>query len=239
MHPILVKLGPVTLYSYGVMLVLAFVTASWLAVRVTRELPAAQRAIPPERIVDFFSLALVGGLLGARFLYVALYWEVIAAAPLEVVAIWHGGLVWYGGLLRGIVAGVFYARAHRLDGLRVFDQCIPFLVLGHGIGRVGCLLNGCCYSKLAAVPTQPLEALGLLLLYGVLRFLQRPALLQYPGRLFGGYLVGYAVLRFFLEFLRGDQVAWWLGLTLQQVISIGMLLAGVILWRRRTPSRSS
>ena len=247
MHPVLLKIGPVTLYSYGVMLVLAFVAATWLAARVTRQLPPAHRAIPADRIQDFFSLALLGGLVGARLFYVALHWGAFSRAPLEIVAIWHGGLVWHGGLAGGLVAGGLYARAHQLALVRVLDQIVPFVTLGHAIGRVGCLLNGCCYGtptdawcglvfpgqSVAVVPTQLLESVGLLLLYLVLRALQRPGLLQYPGRLFGGYLMGYAALRFVLEFLRGDQVPWWMGLTLQQVISVGMCLAGLLMWRRR------
>jgi len=251
MHPILLKVGPVTLYSYGVMLVVAFVAAAWLAVRRARRMPAGSRAVSPEQILDLFSLTLLGGILGARMFYVMLHWDLFMRAPLEIVAIWHGGLVWYGGLAGGVLAVALYARAHRLGFLRVVDQCIPFLALGHAIGRVGCLLNGCCYGKptdawcglvfpgatMAVVPTQLLEAAGLLLLYVILRLLQRPVLLQYPGRLFGGYLAGYAALRFGLEFARGDQAPWWMGLTLQQGLSIGMALAGVVLLCRRVLAR--
>ena len=241
MHPILLKLGPFTLYSYGVMLVIAFMLTTWLASRAARRLPNERLAIHAEQITDFTCLALLGGIMGARLLYVGLQWDFFRRVPQEIPAVWHGGLVWYGGFLGGVLAGWLYLRAKQLVFLRVMDQFIPFLALGHAIGRIGCFLNGCCYGRpttswygvvfpghaVAVLPTQLFEAAGLFLLYSVLRVLQRSSIMNRPGALFGLYLVGYAGLRFLMEFLRGDQVAWWAGLTLQQLISIGMLLAGL------------
>lgn len=89
------------------------------------------------------------------------------------------------------------------------------------------------------LPTQLFEAAGLLFLYFILRRLQQPARLQQAGRLFGWYLVGYGTLRFLLEFFRGDQTIWWMGLTLQQFISLGMFVGGVVLLVRRIKSASS
>jgi phosphatidylglycerol:prolipoprotein diacylglycerol transferase len=230
MHPILLKLGPVTLYTYGLMLVVAFLVVAALAARAARILPAGKRALSPEQAVDVACAALLGGLIGGRLFYVALSWEAFAANPLDILAIWHGGLVWYGGFLGGVFTGWLYVRAQRLSFLRVADHVIPFLALGHAIGRVGCFLNGCCYGKPTVVlPAQLLEALGLLFLYILLRNLQKPAWLSRPGRLVGLYLAAYAVLRFFLEFLRGDQPSWWAGFTLQQWISLAMLVVGVSL----------
>jgi len=243
MHPILLKLGPVTLYSYGAMLVIAFLAATGLAVRSVRRQPPALAAISAEQLVDFACLSLLGGVLGARLLYVLLQWDLFLRDPWEIPAIWHGGLVWYGGLLGGLLAGWLYARAHGLTLLRVMDQVAPFLALGHAIGRVGCFLNGCCYGKpttawcgvvfpeqgVKVYPTQLFESAGLVFLYITLRRLQRPAVLARPGRLFGLYLVSYAGLRFLIEGFRGDQAIWWAGLTLQQWISVGVMGIGMFL----------
>ena len=267
MHPILFKLGPVTLYSYGAMLVVAFVVTTWLAARAARGLAPHLVAIAPEQITDFSCWSLLGGILGARLLYIMLKWDFFMSAPQELPAIWHGGLVWYGGFLGGLAAGWGYVRSQRLSFLRVMDQFIPFLALGHAIGRVGCFLNGCCYGKptelwcgvvfpgqsVRVLPTQLFEAGGLVVLFGVLRRLQsldssrmqsRDSLgisphgqargapqrwLRHPGRLFGLYLVSYAAFRFIIEFLRGDQPIWWAGLTLQQLISLGMFVVGLFL----------
>jgi phosphatidylglycerol:prolipoprotein diacylglycerol transferase len=113
------------------------------------------------------------------------------------------------------------------------------------VGRLGCFLNGCCYGKPTAawcgvvfpgqphavLPTQLFEAIGLLGIYAALRALQRRGALALRGRVTGWYLLAYGALRFVLEFLRGDQPPWRMGLTLQQFISIGMVLGGMTLVR--------
>lgn len=243
MHPILATFGPFTLYTYGVMLLIAFAVSTWLAVRAARRWPPGLVAINAEQILDCFSLSLLGGIVGGRLAFIVLQWEFFLRSPGEMSAIWHGGLVWYGGLLGGLFAAWLYVRAKRLNFLRVMDQCIPFLALAHAVGRVGCFLNGCCYGRPTdhwcgavfpgqrgpVVPVQLFESAGLLFLYGLLRGLQRPPLLSRPGWLFGIYLVLYALLRFSIEFLRGDQEIWWAGLTLQQVISILAFIVGLLL----------
>jgi len=230
------------------MMVAAFLTATWLASRNVRRLPPAQRVLGPSQIVDLFCLVMLGGVLGARLFFVAQHWEVYIHQPREIPAIWHGGLVWYGGFLGGLTSMVLYLRVHHISVLRGIDQCIPFVALGHGIGRIGCFLNGCCYGKPtsawfgltftegepARIPTQLLESVSLFVLYLVLRRLQERRVLTRAGWLFGTYLVGYAVIRFLIEFLRGDQVAVWAGFTLQQLLSFGVFLAGLALLRRRS-----
>ena len=243
MYPILLKFGPITLYTYGAMMVAAFLAATTLAAHAARRLPKAYVAITPEQIVDFSCAALLGGLLGGRLFFVLLHWEEFARAPREILALWHGGLVWYGGFLGGLAGGWGYVRARRLSFCRALDQYAPFLALGHAIGRIGCFFNGCCYGKpteawcgvvfpgqsVRVVPTQLIEATCLAFLFILLRNRQRPSVLRHPGRLFGGYLAAYAAIRFVIEFLRGDQAIWWYGLTLQQIISIGIFLIGCIL----------
>jgi len=246
MHPVLVTIGPVTLHSYGLMMVAAFLAASWLAARTARRLAPELAAISSEQVVDLACLALLGGLVGGRLSYVVQEWAHFADHPLEVLAIWEGGLIWYGGFLGGFAAGWLYVRAKGLDVLRVADHTIPFVTLGHAIGRLGCFLNGCCYGKPttawcgvvfpgmqeAVVPAQLIEFGALLVLYVSLRRLQRPPLLRRPGVVFGSYLAGYGTLRFLIEGLRGDQGLWWAGLTRQQWVSILMFLAGAMLFVR-------
>lgn len=246
MHPILFTIGPITLYSYGVMLVAGFLATIWLAVREARRWPPEQLAIRPEQIADFASIALLAGILGGRLVYAGLNWRYFARAPHELIAIWHGGLVWYGGFAGGLLGAWLYVRAKRLSFVRVMDQFLPFVAVGHALGRIGCFLNGCCYGKPTTswcgvvfpghpgrvIPTQLIEAAGLLALFLVLRRLQRPDVLRGPGAIFGAYLIGYGLLRFGVEFLRGDQAVLAFGLTLQQVVSAGLLAAGLVLIRR-------
>ncbi|MDP3703566.1 MAG: prolipoprotein diacylglyceryl transferase [Candidatus Omnitrophota bacterium] len=229
---VLLQFGPVTIYSYGAMMVVAFVTATWLAGRAANRLAAPARVLAQAQIVDLCCLAMLGGVVGARLFFVVQHWEVFIREPLEIPAIWHGGLVWYGGFLGGLLSIVAYLQLHAMPVLRGIDQIIPFVPLGHALGRVGCFLNGCCYGKpigQTQVPTQLLESVSLLVLFLVLRRVQQRHVSAPAGRLFGLYLIGYAVIRFFIEFLRGDQTVAWAGLTLQQLLSIGALLAGGLL----------
>ncbi len=253
MHPVLFTIGPVTLYTYGAMLVVALLVCVWQATRAARHLPGAFVAVTGERLVDLICLSVLGGIIGGRLVYVLLHGESFTRSPLDALAIWQGGLVWYGGLLGGLLTAWWYVRAKRLVWWRVADQVAPFLALGHAVGRIGCFLNGCCYGKPtdawcgvvfpgdphAVIPTQLFEALGLWALYLVLRRLQRPEVLRRPGRLSGVYCIGYAVLRFLIEYVRGDQTIAWAGLTLQQLISLGVLFVGVILFTRREGKRQN
>ena len=243
MHPILVRIGPVTLYTYGLMMMVAFAATTWLATRDARTRGLTQLGITPEQVIDGCCYVLLGGLIGGRLLYVALHWDEFAPAPAEVFAIWRGGLVWYGGFLGGIVVAWLYLRSKRLDVMRILDWFMPYVALGHALGRVGCFLNGCCYGRptdawcgvlfpghdTRVLPTQLFEAAGLVFLYIALRRLQRTPLGAHRGGIVGAYLIGYALLRFVIEGLRGDQTVFWAGLTLQQLISLGLLVSGLLL----------
>lgn len=242
MHPVLLRIGPFPVSSYGILLVVAFLVAVGLACRDARRLPHLGQ-LTDKQIVDFMCYALLGGILGGRLLYVAIHWGSFAQAPHEVLAIWHGGLVWYGGFLGGVLTGWFYARATGVSFLRGADQAAPYVALGHAIGRIGCFLNGCCYGvattawcgvvfpgdRVARLPTQLVESVGLFGLFGFLYTLRWRGRRDGPGWLFGVYLIGYAILRFAVEFVRGDQPRWWMGLTPQQLISVGILLVGSVL----------
>ena len=243
MYPVLWSWGPLTLYTYGVLLAIAFAVATWLARLDTRGLPPERRALNADQILDVASAALLGGILGGRLLYVIVQWPAFAAAPALIPAIWRGGLIWYGGFAGGLLAGWLYLRAHRLPALRALDQCIPFLALGHAIGRIGCFFNGCCYGRPTeawygvqfpghpgpVVPTQLFEAAGLVTLFFALRAAR--STFREAGRVFGLYLACYGALRFGIEILRGDQARWH-GLTLPQAVSVALLVSGWRLWTR-------
>ncbi len=266
MHPILIRFGPVTLYSYGLMLVIAFLATIGLARQATRHMPTERAVLSCDEIVDFASWSLLGGILGGRLFYVLLQWEFFREIPSEIPAIWHGGLVWYGGFAGGVFAAWLYVRAKPISMLRAVDQMIPFATLGHAIGRVGCFLNGCCYGRPTqawwgvvfpghidrVIPVQVIEAILLTVLCAVLWRVQSmttsPAraepgaggwrqLVTPAGGVFACYLVGYGLLRFGLEFLRGDQPVWLAGLTLQQVISLVLIAVGIKLLIRQAGGR--
>ncbi len=241
MYPILATFGPITLYSYGLMLAAAFLVASWRASAVARKWPDPPVPIPADQVMNLCAAMMIGGLLGARAFYVGANADVFLLYPLEIFAIWHGGLVWYGGLAGGLVAGAWYLHTERLSHTRALDQIAPFAALGHAIGRLGCFFNGCCYGKPTAawfgvefpghphpvIPTQLIESAALFALFLGLRRLQRPPILRRTGTVFWSYVLAYGALRFVIEFWRGDQQSYLGELTLQQAISLALGLTAL------------
>lgn len=221
----------------------AGLTAAWLVAHAERRLPREHRLLTPAQIWIGFCLVFLGGLLGARLLYVIQYWEVFRHVPQEILAVWLPGKVWYGGFLGGALAGLVYLRCQHLSFLRASDHVFPFVALAHGISRIGCFFNQCCVgtpttgwlavqypnAQQPVVPVQLLESAALILLYLVLRTLQRPAILGRPGLVFGIYLLGYATVRWILEFWRAGQPMIFGVWTVQQLISLGVWLAGMLL----------
>ena len=244
-HPIVVKFGSFALHWYGVMLALAFLVGLWTAMR-----RAPRTGIPAEKISDVILWLLIGTILGARTLYVVSYWrEDFAGQPLwEIFMIQRGGLVYYGGLVGASLACILFCWRRQLPLWKVADILAPSVALGYAVGRIGCLLNGCCFGRACELPwairfpdihatggapVHPTQIYDLLLnlgFYFALDWLYRRK--KFDGQVFATYLLGYAVLRSFVELFRGDYSSAhrYSGLTPGQVVSIGILLAGVLLF---------
>lgn len=131
------------------MIALAFLAGFW-----TATLRARREKIPSEKIADIVLWLMIGSLLGARIVYVATYWrEEFASQPFtEIFMIQHGGLVYYGGLIGATIAGAIYIRWKKMPFWKTADVLAPSIALGSVFGRVGCLLNGCCYGKPTGLP---------------------------------------------------------------------------------------
>jgi phosphatidylglycerol:prolipoprotein diacylglycerol transferase len=249
-HPIAFQLGPLTVHWYGVMLALAFLAGIWTAGR-----RAPLTGVSGEKIADIALWLIVGAVVGARALFVISYWrEQFAGKPLwEIFMVQHGGLVYYGGLIGATLAGVLYASARSLPLWKVADILAPSIALGYVFGRIGCLLNGCCYGRacdllwairfpaghethpagLAATsvhPTQIYDSLLSLGFYFALALLYRRK--RFDGQVFATYLMGYALLRSFVEMFRGDYSAEHLhrGLTPAHLVSAGIFTVGAVLF---------
>ena len=241
MYPELFRIGFVSIHSYGAALALALFLTVGLARHVTRRSLHGLVPMDETALVDWAMWTMLGGIVGGRLLYVLLNWDVYAARPWEIPALWHGGLVWYGGFAGGVAATWLYLKRRGHALWRGLDQIIPFVALGHAVGRIGCFANGCCYGiptsawfgvqlpgfPSPVVPTQLIESMSLVVLYVMLRRFQIPPILRRPGALFSLYLVGYGLIRWTVEFWRADQPIVWAGLTLHQLISVVLVVAGV------------
>src|SRR5436190_1730711 len=151
MHPILFYLGHIPVRAYGVLLVIGFLIGLWRAQRVCayrmkHEPEGSPRRISPDTAFDIGIIGLLVGIVGARLLFVVLDWPSFANHPLTIFRIWEGGLSLHGGMLFGILFLLYYCRKHRLSLLAVGDLSAPSFAIAYAIGRIGCLLNGCCYG---------------------------------------------------------------------------------------------
>ncbi|MCC7518448.1 MAG: prolipoprotein diacylglyceryl transferase [Verrucomicrobiae bacterium] len=216
MHPIFLQIGPLTIRWYGVCVALGFLAAFWLFRRRARPL-----GLGDDATTNLMLLLFGAGLVGARVWYVARYWrEEFAGNFREIFMVQHGGLVFLGGFFAAMATLWAWCRVKKLPLAPLADALAPGLALGQALGRLGCFMNGCCYGRptdapwaiapnapsLAAGiprhPTQLYEAIGLFDLAAALLFMRRVQ--RYPGQIAWSYALLYALLRFFVEFFRGD-----------------------------------
>lgn len=197
---------------------------------------------------------IVTGLVGARLTHVVQYWhdDGFDRNIMSAFQIWNGGLVFYGGLIGGALAFAVWCFIRRPDVLRLADVLCVGIPLGHAFGRIGCFFHGCCWGKvsdsalavtfpanspvwgahragdfaarsLPVLPTQLFEAAALLVLFAVLLLVYR----KFRGYTAGVYMIGYSVIRFFMEFLRDDPRPEMCGLSSAQNVSILIFVLGI------------
>jgi phosphatidylglycerol:prolipoprotein diacylglycerol transferase len=249
MKPILFEIGPFRLHSFGLMVALGFLAGTWIATRRAKSV-----GIDPNAIQDIvFPWLLVGGLLGARVLYIISYWDKdFAGQPLtELFAVWKGGLVFYGGLIGATIAGIMAVVRKKLPLWTTADCLTPGIAIGHVFGRLGCLLNGCCYGRTCEIPwalhfskdhptgglpvhpAQLYEAGLNLALCGFLVWWHQKRR-AFEGQVFAIYLVAYSFIRAFSEYFRGDYAVKSAPangvFTPGQSTSVLILAAGIGLW---------
>jgi len=229
-HPIAFQLGSFTIHWYGVMIALAFLAGLWTATR-----RAARENIAGEKIADLVFWIMLAGMTGARTVYVTTYWSEFANQPFsEIFMIQHGGLVYYGSVIGAGIAFFIYVRWKKLPGWKIADILAPSIALGNAFGRIGCLLNGCCYGRACdlpwavrfpnqsaawqqhfqaglvgktapSLPVHPTEIYDSLLNF--MLYLGLAWLFRrkkFDGQVFAAYLTFYGLFRFIGEYFRGD-----------------------------------
>jgi len=233
MFPEICRIGPFTVYSYGFMLVAAFLVGVYLA-----SCQAQKEGLGKDLVFNLCFASFICGILGARIFYIAENLSYYVQNPLETIMLQHGGLAWFGGLLSGLAAAALYLRGKRLPAYKVLDIIVPFLALAQAIGRIGCLLNGCCFGRpseaglyfavhgATLVPTQVYSTLLLLAIFIILRLFQDAP--HKSGQIFYTYLLLYSLKRFFIEFWRADNRLIFSGLTLFQLMSIAIFAVSII-----------
>jgi phosphatidylglycerol:prolipoprotein diacylglycerol transferase len=241
MLPTLLHIGPFTLYSFGLLVILGFLAGIALGGKLAKE-----RGLQGETLLDGAVFILFASIAGARLLYVALNWKSFSGHLLNIGALWQGGMSFHGGVIAGVAAGVAYMRFRKVPLLAMADAAAPGIALGYAIGRIGCFLNGCCYgtptdlpwgvvfphaeTQVACHPTQIYATiLNLGLMFGLVALYRRP---HRVGQVMAAYVIGYSVYRFLIESLRKGVTAEVLafGLTEAQVFSLLCLALGAAWW---------
>ncbi|MGO8702481.1 MAG: prolipoprotein diacylglyceryl transferase [Candidatus Brocadiia bacterium] len=260
MHDIFFRIGDrFAIHSYGVMAMIGFLAGLFVA-----RWRARRAGLLPDEITDICVWALLAGIVGSRIAYVLQNTDYFfdtgrpGWSVLDLLKIWQGGLVFYGGLIGALVVTLLLLRAKKLKVLPVLDVLTPSLALGHAFGRIGCYLHGCCYgvpvhegawygcvfprdalpylsgvgAPLYIPPGTPLWPTQLVSAFDLFCIFIILSLFfrhqRRPGEVTALYLLLYSTERFIVEFFRGDTHLPG-QMSEAQWISIGIFIAGAAL----------
>jgi phosphatidylglycerol:prolipoprotein diacylglycerol transferase len=222
-YPRLLELGPITVYTYGVLLAAAYLLGLQLA-----RVRAKARGLDANRVLDLGIYIIIAALIGAKLLLLVTDFRTFSSNPRELLTLARSGGVFYGGLILAVTVALVYIRKIGLPLWTTCDVFAPGIAVGHVVGRFGCLFAGCCYGKPTTLPwgitftdpfaaanvgtplgvplhpTQIYEAGAEAIILGILLATERKGR-PYPGRTFWLYMLLYAISRFIIEFFRGDE----------------------------------
>lgn len=242
--PVLIQIGPVSVYWYGIAYVVGLLAGWQYAVWIAKRFAPS---ITKANIDDFMMWALGGIIIGGRLGHILFFeWERYLANPLEIFMTWKGGMSFHGGFLGVLIAMILYCKKKQIPLLRFADIFAAITPIGLFFGRIANFVNGELYGRVTDVswaiifpyggpfprhPSQIYEALleGLLLFIILNIGWRISCLREIPGRLSGLFLLGYGLARTFVEFFREPDTFYTIlgiNLTTGQVLSIPMILIG-------------
>ncbi|MFC1477674.1 prolipoprotein diacylglyceryl transferase [candidate division KSB1 bacterium] len=256
MHPVLFEIGWFSLYTYGFLLMISFLTGLYLSVYRAKKL-----GIDPNVIIDLAIVIMVSSLVGSRGLYVAFHFEEFRGNLLDIVNpfqsdgyIGIAGLTVLGGILLSFLSSYIFLKRKRQPILRIFNIVAPAIALGTGITRIGCFFHGCCFGTAcdnvfgtifppnsiagAMFPQQPIHpaqlyaAFGGFAIFTILLLMERYTF--FKDKAFFLYLILYGISRFTVDIFRYYEESMVisqigeLNVSLNQGISILMLVFGIV-----------
>ena len=256
MLPILIKIGPITIHTYGFMLALGVACGLWFLF-----IQAKKQGLAAPRLIDMAFYTIIISLIGAKLVLLvgnfSYYWRY----PSELFSLARSGGVFQGGLAFGFIFALWYLRRNRIPTWKTADIIGTALALGHGFGRIGCFSAGCCFGRECTVPWGvtfhneyahgltgiPVERLlhpvqlyesalnftNFLILFFILKRK------KFDGQVISFYIINYSIIRYFVEFFRGDHPdkvfliqnsSPYLSFSFQQLFCVLGLIAGLILF---------
>ncbi len=257
MYRILFTIGSFPIYSYGVMLALAFITGILFAMKEAKRIGEN-----PERILDISLYVILGAILGGRLGYVIFHLDYYLKSPITMLYFRQGGLSFLGGFVIAFFLCWLYVKRTKISFWKFADIASPSIAMGIGIARIGCFLNGCCFGRvsenygikfpslhmppvylqqlkdgliasgssctLPVIPTQLYSSLYAFLIFFILLWMKKYK--KYDGYLFLNFLVLYSMSRFTIEFFRfyGDNYKIFNYFTVTQTILLGVVLISLV-----------
>ncbi len=251
MYPIIAKIGPLEIRSWGLFVMVGFIVGGLIAAK-----EAKKQGYKPDFIYDLTFYVIIASIIGARIFFVIEKWdEFFKINPLKIFAVWEGGLIFFGGVLLAVPVAIFYIKRKGLSVWKVGDWIAPGFAIGISIGRIGCFFNGCCFGKPTSLPwgvifspesaagsifpnvplhpTQLYESVGDFLVFLILTRLKKTK--PFDGFLLLVFAILASLVRFIDDFFRFyEHHAYILGpLTFNQVISLAIIgLSAILLLRR-------
>lgn len=245
MNRTLIKLGPISIYWYSVMIALGFLAAMVVCLTEVK-----RKKLDIEKYSNMVFYAVLFGILGARIYYVLFNLDYYLKMPSEILKVWHGGLAIHGGIIAGILVAYFYTKKYKMNFLKTLDISVVGIIIAQAIGRWGNFFNQEAFGKLttkAALikqripnfiidgmyidgayyqPTFLYESVWSLIGFIIMLFLRRTKKLK-VGYLTGFYLLWYSIGRCFIEYFRSDSLM--LGtIKVAQLISLSLIVIGII-----------
>lgn len=261
MHPILFKIGNFPVHSFGVVMIVAFLAGLWIA-----RIRAKKFGLDPNKVADMSFWTLIIGILGARVAFILQDLDHYLKNKGELFSWQFAGLTSFGGVIAGVGFMVFWAKRAGWPVRLLLDVIGPAGLVMHAIGRLGCLLNGCCYGGVCHLPwgvhfpdapagtpmhpAQIYDALMNLAAIPIILWVEKRG--QSRGQVFALVLVFHGLARFIYEFWRAGTEAqvkaglasstFWNGLpiTQAQAMAGALVLVGFALyiaWRREAPAQ--
>lgn len=256
MHPELFKIGAFPVRSYGVLLMIGVLVAVWMSRR-----RAPRFGVEPDRFYDAVFWMVIPGILGARITYMALNWGYYAANPAELWSFQFNGLTSFGGMIGGFIGFIVWARIARQPIWPMLDAMAVPVLVAHAFGRIGCLLNGCCFGWPSTLPIAvpvdghagtflPAQAFDTLMCLAFAAALAAYDRRRLPiGMPFSIAVVAYGVSRFIYEFWRAgpqkngvyvQDLLFSLPITKGQGMALVLVVVGIlmVLKARQRPMHS-
>jgi len=256
LFPILLKIGPVSIHTYGFMMAVGVASALWFIFHYGKK-----AKLPSSKLIDMAFYTIIIALIGSKIVLLIGNFSYYKKYYSELVSLARSGGVFQGGLAFGFFFALWYLKKHRLPFWKTADIVGPAIALGHGFGRIGCFSAGCCFGRTCDVPwavtfsSEYAHSLTGIPLYiplhptqlyeSILNFTNFLILLiilkrkKFNGQIFSLYIMNYSIIRYFVEFYRGDHTekvylfknaSPYMRISYPQFFCILTLIAGIILY---------